>query len=183
MLKSREFAHKAHSDQLYGERPYMFHVDGVAQIIIDLLSEHKYFPVLLDAAYLHDVPEDTQFKLPVISAVFGLSRSQPVGLLTDEDGENRKERKQKTYAKFRNEPVLMIRQIAATVKYADRFFNIHQSYQEWLLSSGEAQKRGLRKLKMYAGEHVEFKLVYGGYILSSELRDKLDSLVKEINER
>lgn len=184
MIDSREFAKEAHGEQMFGERPYMFHVDGVADIIKQVAKDHEHFDILVDVAYLHDVPEDTNVTIEILRETFGYARSQAVHLLTDEDGRDRKERKLKTYQKFRDYPeeAIEVKQIAATDKYADRYFNMNHSYQEILSAEGEAKERGIRKLKVYVEEMVDFKATYYDYVLFDELKEMMEALIKNISE-
>jgi len=60
MNKAREFAVKAHGDQMYGKFKYSYHLDQVKSELMKL--EHSGWDVHEDAyvvAYLHDVLEDT----------------------------------------------------------------------------------------------------------------------------
>lgn len=60
MDKAREFAVKAHGDQMYGKFKYSYHLDQVKSELMKL--EHSGWDVHEDAyvvAYLHDVLEDT----------------------------------------------------------------------------------------------------------------------------
>jgi len=72
MNKAREFAVKAHGDQMYGKFPYSYHLDQVKSKLMEL--EHKGWDVPEDAyvvAYLHDVLEDTDYRANDISDEFG----------------------------------------------------------------------------------------------------------------
>ncbi len=46
----RDYAIKAHGDQLYGDRPYSVHLDAVAELVPDVYKQ---------TAYQHDLLEDT----------------------------------------------------------------------------------------------------------------------------
>lgn len=51
----RNFAIEAHGDQMYGDRPYSYHLDQVR----DLIKALGYDEHTQAAGFLHDVPEDT----------------------------------------------------------------------------------------------------------------------------
>jgi len=55
---AREFAIQKHGDQKYGDQPYVVHLDHVHEVL------SRYYPGIMqayrDAAYLHDVLEDTE---------------------------------------------------------------------------------------------------------------------------
>ena len=137
--KARTFAIERHGDQKYGAEPYSLHLDEVAKIA----SEYGNDAVVI--AYLHDVVEDTSTTLEEIESHFGLQISQCVGILTDEPGANRKERKSKTYNKMAN--VTGELELALIVKAADRLANLRACV---------AQKN-IRLLEMYKKEHPIFK--------------------------
>src|SRR5258707_3111227 len=62
------FATEAHGDQLRASgEPYVTHPIAAAEILADLGID----PVAIEAAILHDVPEDTGFDLPDIEERFG----------------------------------------------------------------------------------------------------------------
>lgn len=72
MNKAREFAIKAHGNQMYGKFQYSYHLDQVKYKLMEL--EHKGWDVPEDAyvvAYLHDVLEDTGTCSTEITELFG----------------------------------------------------------------------------------------------------------------
>src|ERR1035437_7673174 len=136
---ARSFAIAAHGDQKYGDRPYAYHLDAVAR-----LAE----PYGVDAvviAYLHDTVEDSAITVRDIEQQFGLKIAQCVGLLTDEPGANRKERKVKTYAKLA--AVTWPNEISLVVKTADRLANVRACVSD--------EKQTL--LAVYLSEHQVFR--------------------------
>lgn len=137
--EARDFAVRAHGDQKYGRHPYWVHLDSVAKIAL------KYGDTAEIIAYLHDVVEDTHVQLSEIEAKFGKLVSDAVGILTDEPGKDRKERKAKTYAKMAR--VSGDTEIALIVKAADRLANIRTCVAE-----GNKEL-----LAMYKAEHAIFK--------------------------
>lgn len=85
---------KAHGEQRYGDQPYVYHLDGVAGLLL------PYGRTAQVIGYLHDVVEDTPVTVADIERTFGGLIAQCVALLTDEPGETRAARKAKTYAKL-----------------------------------------------------------------------------------
>lgn len=77
--EAREFATQAHGDQMYGDQPYMTHVEDVASGFDD--------PLLQRIAYLHDVVEDTDIGLDEIHDRFGSEVGSAIDALTRREGE------------------------------------------------------------------------------------------------
>lgn len=94
ILLAREFAAYAHRDQKrkYTGEPYFNHCEEVARLVSTVANDSD----MIAAAYLHDVVEDTDISIYVISQVFSSKISDLVWWLTDksrpEDG-NRAARK------------------------------------------------------------------------------------------
>jgi (p)ppGpp synthase/HD superfamily hydrolase len=132
--EARAFAIKAHADQQYGARPYSYHLDQVAALA------QPYGEEAVAIAYLHDTVEDTHVTTGEIESRFGTRIAACVALLTDEDGSNRKERKEKTYKKLA--AVSGPNEIALLVKAADRLANVRACVKDrnqklWLLYQSE----------------------------------------------
>lgn len=139
VIKAKEFASNAHGAQLYGNDLYSKHLEMVYNIV----SSYGYNDNTKVLAFLHDVVEDTETTVEQIADTFDNYIGECVSLLTDCDGKNRKERKQKTnkkLSKTSNEDVLIVRA-------ADRLANI--------ISCIVNENIGL--FKMYQKEHKEFK--------------------------
>ena len=114
--KARKFAIERHGDQKFGEYPYFMHLDEVANIAKDYGENAEI------VAYLHDVIEDTKTDIREIENEFGCFIANCVSILTDESGQNRKERKMKTYLKMSK--VSSDFEVALIVKAADRLANL-----------------------------------------------------------
>ena len=56
--QARAFALAAHGDQMYGARPYSFHLDAVVRLLSPYGIEAQVI------GYLHDVVEDTEVSEP-----------------------------------------------------------------------------------------------------------------------
>lgn len=159
--KARSFAVAAHGDQMYGDKPYVSHLDTVAELVT------AYGEVAVVVAYLHDTAEDTDATIEEIEATFGPHVAACVSLLTDEPGHNRKERKAKTYAKLAR--VSGATELALVVKTADRLANVRACLKE--------KKRGL--WEMYRGEHPSFRSAAYRPGLCDALWLELDSSLSE----
>jgi guanosine-3',5'-bis(diphosphate) 3'-pyrophosphohydrolase len=156
---ARAFAVRSHGDQRYGRHPYVVHLDEVAAIL------EPYGIDAQVAGYLHDTVEDTDATVEEVADQFGAHMGEVVGLLTDEEGANRKERKAKTYAKLAAVgPHLSLALIA---KVGDRLGNVRACVRD-----GNA---GL--LAMYRGEHAAFRQAAYRPGLCDELWAELDRLL------
>lgn len=165
--RARDFAIKAHGDQKYGEHPYIVHLDEVAAIVRSVPASTEN---MIAAAYLHDTVEDTATSLQDIIDAFGFVVGAYVAFCTDEEGPNRRERKQRTYR--RNRETLAgdssIEREAALVKLADRLANIRSCVRE--------KNQGL--LDMYRKEREVFYLAH--YIQGhNPLWDEYDRLLAD----
>lgn len=76
VTRAREFAIQYHGDQKYGDKPYVYHLDMVAN---NLFSAHYKVQCV---AYLHDVLEDTDCEYETIAYNFGEDVAYAVELLT-----------------------------------------------------------------------------------------------------
>ncbi|ALM52519.1 HD domain-containing protein [Halomonas huangheensis] len=119
--RARLFATAAHAaiDQRrkYSGAPYIEHPEAVARLV----AEHGADEVMIAAAWLHDVVEDTEVSLELVSEEFGKEVSDLVDALSDlqtaEDG-NRRVRKQRAA-----ERLAQADPRAQTIKYADLIHN------------------------------------------------------------
>ena len=132
------FAFKRHGDQKYGELPYRFHLEAVVAVLKDF---GNFDDVVLSAAWLHDVLEDTPTTYAELYEVFGLQIAMLVELVTDRSGKNRAERHARTY------PGIALDPKAITLKLADRIANVRQC-----VAVGHHSLLG-----MYRREYPDFK--------------------------
>lgn len=158
-IDPREWAAVRHGDQRYGTRPYLDHLDDVAELVRDRGSE------AVTVAYLHDVVEDTGAGLDDIDAAFGPEIARWVGLVTDPEGENRRVRKARAYARM--EACGPEDWTALHVKAADRLANVRAC-----LRDGRT-----RLLAMYRQEHRAFREAVHRPGLATELWEELDALL------
>lgn len=137
----REFAIRAHGHQKYANGPYVAHLDAV----VTVLKEFGHFDsALLDAAYLHDVMEDTDTSLEELLDWFLPEVVELVVTVTDQLGKNRAERHAATYPRIARNPK------AVTLKLADRIANVRASV-----------KHGTH-WKMYREEYSAFRAALKG---------------------
>lgn len=121
--KSYIFALSAHAavgqKRKYTGEPYIVHPVEVASIV---QSTPGATDEMIDAAYLHDVVEDTEIGIDLILYEFGPTVAEYVHLLTDppkaEGGPNRKERKARDRARLADAPAEV-----QTIKLADLISN------------------------------------------------------------
>lgn len=132
-MSARDFAIQAHGDQMYGEEPYIVHLDAVAAIV----AGWGFTGTLEVAAWLHDTLEDTEVTRDHLVAAFGERVAQIVEAVTGE-GVTRPQRMASIYAKVQADGS------AAVVKLADRIANLN------------ASAPGSRHAERYIGEHDGF---------------------------
>lgn len=114
--KARDFALAAHGDQTYGNKPYGSHLASVAQIMRGFGFDGNW----IEAAWLHDVLEDTSVSFDDLRQEFGDVVAQTVFACTG-IGPNRAARNRCIYERIRKNPQ------AACVKVADRIANVEAS--------------------------------------------------------
>ena len=144
IAQARAFAIEAHNDQKYGDNDYVKHLDDVYEIASKLKEPDLE---ILIACYLHDVLEDTDCSYRTLEMNFGKEISDIVYAVTDELGEDRADRKQKTY------PKIVKCNKAITLKACDRLANIKACLGGSLYEWNSILKY---KFKMYFVEHNDF---------------------------
>lgn len=156
---AREIAYRAHADQKYGTKSYIYHLAQVVDIVRDFGFNDEG---IVAAAWLHDLLED-QPKFGDDLHFSGLPQNTVdiVVAVTDESGKNRKERKAKTYSKIR------ACFGAQVVKLADRIANVRES-----------KENNPELLRMYQKEHSEFRAgVYTNNVRLFPMQEELDCLL------
>ena len=171
--RARDFAVEAHGSQLYGVDPYVSHLDEVVEILRPLVEGRPDEEILLVAAYLHDVLEDTSVSYEVLEKAFGADVLQVVHLCSDPVRPTRRERKEAAHGRIRalldKGNVHAFR--AAFVKAADRLANVRR-----------CTKNGPSLLDMYRREHKSFTSAY--YTLgASPIWDELSFLLPKETPR
>ena len=160
---ARFFAATKHGSQQYAfGLPYSHHLYAVENIIrLFVEPSHPFFQELLEAAWLHDVVEDTPTKLKEISEMFGDRVAELVGAVTNEPGPSRKVRHALTYPKIRRF------QEAVILKLADRIANVQQ---------------GGKLTEMYAKEYEDFRWALYTPGEADKMWSHLDGLLLNLGE-
>lgn len=120
--QARAFAVRAHGSQMYGDQPYVFHLDQVVALL------ESYGEDAQVVGYLHDTVEDTPVTLEQVAKSFGRFVADCVDLVSDAPGPDRKSRKAKTYARLAK--VKGKTELALIVKAADRLANVRMCVRE-----------------------------------------------------
>lgn len=122
--KAREFAAKTHERQMYGDKPYMYHLDDCFILFTDIVSEHEslYMRKIKEkigaAIYLHYTMEDQGVHFAILEDRFGKHVAEAVWCVTKEKPYNADE----YFKKISQNP------IAAIVKLCDRICNINNCF-------------------------------------------------------
>jgi guanosine-3',5'-bis(diphosphate) 3'-pyrophosphohydrolase len=112
-------AGRYHQDQMYGESPYIYHLEKVDNVLKDV-DFSELHPVRI-ASWLHDTIEDAGATQESLAKIFGPYVAQLVYSVSNEPGENRAERAKKTY------PKIAALEDAIALKLADRIANVENS--------------------------------------------------------
>lgn len=137
--QARIFAIRAHGNQMYGQYPYSWHLDAVAD------SVSQFGTTAQIVAYLHDTLEDTATSSNTIKDLFGEEVANCVLLLSDPPGESRQARKLLSHKKLARATTPL--QVALIVKAADRLANVKACLTQ----------PNKKKWNMYKEEHPEFR--------------------------
>ena len=132
---AERFAAHAHCAQRYGDHPYAFHLGKVVDVLVDAGIVDGD---LLDAAWLHDVVEDTGVNISEVRDQFGEKVAKIVWACSG-FGENRRARNADIAQKLAAYPP------AIPVKVADRIANLENALVE-----------APRLVPMYLAEHDAF---------------------------
>ncbi|WP_291993866.1 HD domain-containing protein [Candidatus Accumulibacter sp. ACC003] len=163
--EARKFAFAAHDGQRYGDRPYSVHLEAVVRLLAPYGSEAQII------GYLHDIIEDTDVTASDIDERFGPLVAECVSLLTDSPGENRAERKAKTYARLATVAAGPA-ELALLVKAADRLANVRTC----LLDDQQ------RLMAVYRSEHPSFRRAAYRHGLCEPFWAELDALLATVPE-
>jgi (p)ppGpp synthase/HD superfamily hydrolase len=145
------FATEAHGEQMYGDKPYIYHLSAVENVLADFgYTDYKWKA----CAWLHDVVEDTNIDLADIIRAFGAEIADIVISCTGY-GENRKQRVANILDK------LQFNSDACIVKCADRIANVEAS----------------GKKDMYREEQDAFKKIIERSV-PKEMLDRLEKALK-----
>lgn len=166
----RNFVIEKHASQLYGDKPYITHLDRVVATVKKHASGHRLEEALLYCAMGHDLIEDTdtpfaeiRFSIPAYSAL-------AIEVISDPVADTREERKRLAYQKYESHTNIIVKHLAATVKVADRTDNM-------LSCLDDAKKgRSLKKAKMYLKEQSKFIAVFGSGCLFKQMISDLNNI-------
>lgn len=134
--KAREYAILHHAEQMFGEKPYYYHLDMVHAIVVKFNLGEEYEI----AAYLHDLLEDTSITRDELSKEFGEEIAEIVFCVSG-FGDNREQKQRDINAKLKTN----IKSI--NLKMCDRLAN---------LKTSKINKPKL--FKKYCKEHELFEL-------------------------
>jgi len=154
----REYAIQCHGSQKYRDKPYIYHLDQVFEIA----QKYNATDLLLGAAYLHDVLEDTATTQDTLVRAVGIDIAHLVWCVTNEPGKNRAERNKKTYPKIHK------RLDAIQLKIFDRIANLQHG----------VDVKSLSMLKMYTKEYADFYHEFVGWAADWEEWWELETLYK-----
>lgn len=134
IMPAKEFAMMMHRGQKYADIfPYAVHLQAVESILLRYGIVDKE---LREAAWLHDVLEDTGATFDVLQSLFGDRVAKCVGDVTEPKGGNRKWRHDQQY------PIISRNEDAVIIKLADRLSHV---------------EFGGKLVSMYKKEHESFK--------------------------
>jgi len=150
-----------HPNQKYGDLPYVYHLYNVVQNVTQYYDRDTK---MIQAAWMHDVLEDTAVSYFQVDQKFGKDVAELVYAVTDDLGKNRRERKDKTWgrlAEFENYQGLGL-------KLCDLLANVADS-----AATGN-------KLDMYKKDYPLFrdKFYDNNHSEHSQVWDELDRLIK-----
>lgn len=167
------FAIRRHAGQMYGDKPYHVHLFDVVNVLRRFVEWHGLPQHIVNAAWLHDVVEDTTTTIDEVRRKFGDEVADLVNAVTKGEGKNRAEKAAKTYPKIRQV------QDAVTLKLADRIANLEQCVNH------DRVGRDVGKIfQMYLDEWPTFQAELRGKCngegpVSIMMWDHLDSLFEE----
>ena len=140
------FALIAHGVQKYGQKPYHAHLFDVVGVLKRFVDWETLTQEMIDAAWLHDVLEDTPHTRDHLERMFGKRTVDLVHAVTNEKGPNRKARGLLTYPKIRETSGAII------IKLSDRIANV-----ENCVSHDRIGKRPGKLFNMYLREKPDFE--------------------------
>lgn len=118
LKEATDFAIEAHGDQMYGDKPYLYHLSQVENNVIRVLGVTAFKERIV--AVLHDVLEDTPTLKYTITRIFGVEVAEAVYAMTKFDDEDY----YSYIERVRANPVALL------VKKCDTMANLTQSFTE-----------------------------------------------------
>jgi (p)ppGpp synthase/HD superfamily hydrolase len=165
-MHSSTFAILAHNGLMYGNMPYEVHLAEVVGVLLKDIGVPADSP-LVDAAWLHDVVEDTDTSIATVRSHFGGHVGDIVALVTDPELPTRAERKAEFHKRMSGisyDVRDFIRCDALVVKTADRVANLRTGLRDPHTNIGKIQK--------YVKEDEAFRKLYTPGFLRSPYSEK-----------
>lgn len=144
--EAREFAIKTHQGQMYGNKPYIYHLDQCFSLFKSIVEENeldfvsKIYEKIAATIYLHDTMEDQGVHYAILEDRFGKDVAEAVWCVTKEKPYN----PDQYFEKISKNP------IAAIVKLCDRICNIANCFDEKSI----AIPKHTSKLDKYSDENL-----------------------------
>lgn len=114
--RAKKLAEFCHHGQKYGDKDYMYHIEGVVSICKQY-KDSKNYEQVIQAAYLHDTIEDSGIEYSVLEGFFNKEVVHAIKCLSKVDTESEDEYIQRVKSSS----------IALQVKKADALFNLTES--------------------------------------------------------
>lgn len=121
--KAMSLAYKYHEGQMYGDNPYTYHLESVANKVMELYPNDSYLEELIVVAWLHDILEDTLCYLWHLEWEIGEPSTTAILFLTQGKNEPRGQYLNDIKSSVGSEAG----QIAYRVKVADALCNLQES--------------------------------------------------------
>jgi guanosine-3',5'-bis(diphosphate) 3'-pyrophosphohydrolase len=139
--RAKAFATKAQSGQMYGEKPFTYHLEQVENVLIRF--DYCSFRIRA-AAWLYETVETPDLTMSDISREFPGFIASTVDALASAPGRNREERNAAMYLRIKTHGVMAI-----VLKLADRIAHVEEN--------SAAILNDHSKLSIYETEHSDFR--------------------------
>lgn len=149
---AKDYAFAMHKNR-YGKHPYSHHLNMVVDELLEVIEciDKEKQPILIAAAYLHDVVEDCpETNISIIEDRFGKKVSDIVCALTNHTS---KRVSAEYYEKIAENPLAQI------IKLCDRIANVSYCLNQLNPNEDidkESRLLSLQKIKMYQRENIDF---------------------------
>lgn len=141
--KAKQFAAELHEGQMYGNKPYTYHLQNVEHRCTVLFGKDKH-PLANIICWLHDIVEDCDTTVLEVVQLFGDEVGFAVSLLTKHEGYN--------YNQHLRD--ISMNTLAWQVKVADTFSNLTHSVIEGNFKRVRKYSTQLEKLYKFRGENT-----------------------------
>ena len=143
---AKDYAFSMHKNR-YGKHPYSHHLNMVVDELLEIIEfiPKENQPILIAAAYLHDVVEDCpETNISIIEDRFGKEVADTVWALTNDTGKRASNEYYQKIMESKDKG-------ASIIKFCDRIANIKHC-----LNRNEEAEFSFSKLAMYMGENESF---------------------------